>query len=204
VHPPTTLQLYFQQLWPLGRCAAEDGRVTGYLLAELVRSQPKELAHAIRTFANRMAMLRECGFGHIGAMLAALFATNAQSEAEHVTPSVQSLASVTEAEATAIGRMLASIVHQAEAPEAALHMAFTSNRILGTMNAQYTWFLPMLHVLIRQRTTLRRSSIIPIAARHFSSAVAPEETEVTLFEGVLPIEDIDTGFDSVVGFVAAF
>ncbi len=43
---PATLQKYFQQILPLEKCDAEDGRVVGQLLVDLVNSNPKE-KHAI-------------------------------------------------------------------------------------------------------------------------------------------------------------
>jgi hypothetical protein len=72
---PVTQQLYFQQLLPLGDCDAEDGRFVGHMLMAVVDSKPKDLPHAIRTFANQMAMLRECCCPRIGDMLVALLSS---------------------------------------------------------------------------------------------------------------------------------
>ena len=67
---PTTLQRYFQQILPLAKCDAGDGRVVGQLLVDLVSRKPKDPARAIREFADCTAMLRDCSFAHIGEMLA--------------------------------------------------------------------------------------------------------------------------------------
>ena len=75
---PSTQQLYFQQVRPLAKCDAEDGRVVGHMLVDLVSSNPKDLPHAIREFAYRTAMLRDCGFAHIGDMLARLLSADVQ------------------------------------------------------------------------------------------------------------------------------
>ena len=48
---------------PLAECDPDDGRVVGRMLVELMGRKPKDAAHAIREFAGRTAMLRECGFG---------------------------------------------------------------------------------------------------------------------------------------------
>lgn len=63
---------------PLSECDAEDGRIVGYMLLDLVQGNRKDLAHAVRTFVNRAAMLRECGFCHIDAMLTCLLCATAQ------------------------------------------------------------------------------------------------------------------------------
>jgi hypothetical protein len=73
---PSTLLQYFQQVRPLAKCDAGDGRVVGQLLVDLVSSNPKDLPHAIREFAYRTAMLRNCGFAHIGDMLARLLSAD--------------------------------------------------------------------------------------------------------------------------------
>ncbi len=73
---PATLLEYFQQVRPLAKCDAEDGRVVGLMLVDLVNSNPKDLPHAIREFTYRTAMLRNCGFAHIGDMLVRLLSTD--------------------------------------------------------------------------------------------------------------------------------
>jgi hypothetical protein len=74
----TIPQRYFQQIRPVAKCDAEDGRVVGHMLHDLVSSNPKDPARAIREFADRTAMLRDCGFAHIGGMLARLLSANVQ------------------------------------------------------------------------------------------------------------------------------
>ena len=87
---PSTQQLYFQQVRPLAKCDSEDGRVVGHMLVDLVSSNPKDLPHAIREFAYRTAMLRDCGFAHIGDMLARLFSTDVQGGPDDDTTAIPS------------------------------------------------------------------------------------------------------------------
>jgi hypothetical protein len=87
---PATLLQYFQQVRPLAKCNIEDGRVVGQLLVDLVSSNPKDLPHAIREFAYRTAMLRDCGFAHIGEMLARLLSTDVHGGSDDDTTAISS------------------------------------------------------------------------------------------------------------------
>jgi hypothetical protein len=194
MHVPSTLQLYFQQIRPLALCDAEDGRVVARLLMDLADSKPKDLAHTIRELANRTAMLRECGFRHMGdflvSMLAASVVPSEHSDSEHAPPSVaqvaaQDPASVTAEQATAIGRMLATKTRSVTAFK--LRQAVDLNPVLITMKSRHVWFVPMLEVLLvpREAADSHRSSI----ARRLTAIVTPHATV-----DVASISD----FDSVV------
>ncbi len=87
---PATLLEYFQQVRPLAKCDAEDGRVVGLMLVDLVNSNPKDLPHAIREFTYRTAMLRNCGFAHIGDMLVRLVSTDVHGGSDDDTTAVPS------------------------------------------------------------------------------------------------------------------
>jgi hypothetical protein len=87
---PSTLLQYFQQVRPLAKCDAGDGRVVGQLLVDLVSSNPKDLPHAIREFAYRTAMLRDCGFAHIGDMLARLLSADVHGGPDDDTTAIPS------------------------------------------------------------------------------------------------------------------
>ena len=187
MHVPSTLQLYFQQIWPLALCDAEDGRVIARLLMDLGDSKPKDLAHTIREFANRTTMLRECGFRHVGDLLVSMLCEH--SDSEHAPPSVaqvaaQDPASVTAEQATAIGRMLAT---KTRSSVTALRQAVDLNPVLIAMKSQHVWFVPMLEVLLvpREAADSHRSSI----ARRLTAIVTPHATV-----DVASISD----FDSVV------
>jgi hypothetical protein len=104
---PSTQQLYFQQVRPLSKCDAEDGRVVGHMLVDLVSSNPKDLPHAIREFAYRTAMLRDCGFAHIGDMLARLLSTDVHSGSDDDTRAIPSPTVAT----AAVGSILAPSTH---------------------------------------------------------------------------------------------
>jgi hypothetical protein len=170
---PTSLQLYFQQILPLAKCVAEDGRVVGHLLVDLTNTKPKDLAHAVREFANRTAMLRDCSFTHIGDMLAAMLAVTAHSDPAHEPREDVALdpASVTVGQAAAIGGLLAASARSSQVPATAVHRVMDSHSILRKMKSQNAWFAPMLEVLSEaadRPNTARRLT------RRFSTTVTPK------------------------------
>jgi hypothetical protein len=162
MHPPKTYVLYWQQLRPIAECDADDGRVVGRLLLDLVDSKPTDLAHEIRTFANRMAMLRECSCSHIGAMLVHLLTVEVQSGPDENDSAsvVLSPSSVTEEQAIAIGRAIASSVKRSDMPATALRRLLQSNSVLRAMKSQYVWFFPMLEVLTDDEAPQGRGSVL--------------------------------------------
>ena len=188
-HPPQSLKTYFQQLLPLADCDAGDGRVVGQLLLDLVDSEPNELEHAIRTFANRTAMLRECGCRHIGTMLASLLASGTASSHQdskkglkkvaaskalpvhHSMPQTHS--SLTEQQAAAVGSTIASTVRRSDMPATALHKLVNSLEVLQTMRSAYVWFVPMLEVLTAPKVGKPRRSTL---MKRLSSIVATEQS----------------------------
>jgi hypothetical protein len=176
MHVLPSQQLYFQQLWPLASCDANDGRLVGQLLVDLVDSKPDNLAHVIRTFANRMSMLREADFP-MGEFLVALISARNQSAPQIVATVVADHVSVTKEQAINIGRNLASCQPRA----AALRRAVDSLSVLRTMRSRYIWFLPMLEVLLVQAAEpeRRRSTI---AARLLGSRVTPDPSPEAIAE----------------------
>jgi hypothetical protein len=208
MHPPKTYALYFQQLLPLSECDANDGRLVAHLLMDLADSKPDDLAHAIRAFANCMAMLRDCGFP-MGEFLVALIISSAHSPSDKFAAELESRsvilspASVTTEQAAAIGRKLASATCQPPATAAAVREAVDMHSSLRTMISRYIWFLPMLEVLLAHAAEPRRSTI----ARRLTSIVAPthgrEATEATADESRIRVAPnavgaVNGGFDSVV------
>ena len=204
MHPPKTMQVYFQQLLPLSKCEARDGWVVGNLLLDLVESNPKELAHAIRTFVNCTAMLRNCSFCQIGAMLVPLLQlltpADAAGSCDDAAGVAADPASVTEKQATALGSAIASRVHSAHAQAAALHQVLTSHAVLRAMKSDYAWFVPMLEVLTapksaepRRPTFVRRLSAI-VAANNTGSNVALIDVTVSNADAA----DVETSFSSMV------
>jgi hypothetical protein len=116
-------QRYFQQLRPLSECDAEDGRMLGHMLVDLVESKPNDLAHAIRTFVNCTAMLRECSFCHIGAMLVRLLNADAPAGADDAAAIVAlSPSTVTEQQASAIGSAICFMFYVLKFCFRALHV----------------------------------------------------------------------------------
>jgi hypothetical protein len=174
-----TKQLYFQQVRPMNKCDAEDGRVVGHMLVDLVGAAPKDLPHDIRQFANRTEMLRACGFRHMGDMLVAILAPST-----HTPSAVARLmahdgpTSVKPEQANAMGDMLMR-VRSSQAPASALHEVVDSDSILCALKTQHAWFIPMLEVLLvppegaesrRHSLTKRNSAIVtPQAMAHDAS-----------------------------------
>jgi hypothetical protein len=152
---PESLQRYFQQIRPLCACDAEDGRIVGRMLVDMVESKSKEahgLVFAIRAFVNRTAMLRESGFRHIGGMLAHLLTADAQSGAVDETVIVAlDPSSVTEKQAAAIGNAIASRIRRSHVPATALKNVVQSHAVLHAMKLAHVWFLPMLEVLTARK-----------------------------------------------------
>jgi hypothetical protein len=198
-----TLQLYFQQIRPIAKCDAEDGRVVGHMLHHLVRSKPKDLPHAIREFAYRTAMLRDCGFAHIGDMLARLFSADVQGRPDDETTAIPSTPvtvadvvgpnrlALTEKQAIAIGCAIASSVHEAHALAAGLKRAVESHAVLQAMQSEYAWFVPMLEVVMAHKAA--RGSVVMNRLRSSISPVASSDVALHADAG-----DEDSGFSSVV------
>jgi hypothetical protein len=179
---PTTLQRYFQQIRPIEKCNAEDGRVVGHMLHDLVGRQPKDVARAIREFAHRTAMLRGCGFAHIGDMLTCLLSADVQGKSyDGITPipstpvptGVAGLdsSSLTEEQAVAIGSAIICSVREASAPAAGLKTIIRSHAVLRAMKSEYTWFVPMLEVVMASKTDVASNADAVDTESGFSSVV---------------------------------
>jgi hypothetical protein len=172
MHPPKSYLLYFQQLRPLSKCVAGDGRVVGHLLIDLIESKPTDQTHAVRTFSNRMAMLRECGF-RIGAFLVALLSPEHASVTppkSNVLGGPQDPAAVSEEQATVLGRTLAAAIPPSAAYCAAdVLKAVNLHLVLRKMTSKYAWLVPLLEVLLVHATDRSRSTV----SRRLSSVVTP-------------------------------
>jgi hypothetical protein len=174
---------------------------------DLVSRNPKDAARAIREFADRTAMLRDCGFAHVGDMLARLLSADVHGgpdddataipcalvtiAAEGIDPS-----SLTAKQAIAVGSAIASSVHQAHTLAAGLKMGVKSHGVLQAMKSEFTWFVPMLEVIMAHKAAERRGSVAMHRLRSIRSSIAP----------VAPIDvtsdadaaDGESGFSSVV------
>jgi hypothetical protein len=201
---PATLLRYFQQILPLAKCDAGDGRVVGQLLVDLLGRNPKDLPRAIREFADRTAMLRDCGFAHIGDMLARLLSANLQGRPDDdataiASTSVRTVAigldrsALTEKQAIAIGSAIAWSVHQAHALAAGLKKVVKSHGALQAMRSQYAWFMPMLEVVMAHKAAQPRGSVVVNRLRSIISPVA--SIDVALHADAA---DEESGFSSVV------
>ena len=167
---PTTVQRYFQQIRPIARCDAEDGRVVGHMLHDLVSSKPKDLPRAVREFAHRTAMLRECGLAHIGDMLARLLSADVRGKPDG-TSAIPSApvpttavgldpSSLTEEQAVAIGAAIVSSVREADMPATGLKRAVKIHAVLRAMKSKYVWFAPMLETIMAHTAAEPRGSLL--------------------------------------------
>ena len=192
-----TQQVYFQSIRPLSACDAEDGRIVGRMLNDLVESKPKDLTHAIRTFASNTAMLRESGFRHIGVMLEHLLTADADAPGGAVgDAAIVALdrSSVTEKQAIAIGGAIAQSVRRSHLPATAVRKVVNSHAVLRAMKSGFAWFVPMLEVLVAPKVASRRSTVM----RRLSSLV--KRTSVAPIGGQSDggEDDGESGFSSVV------
>jgi hypothetical protein len=205
---PVTLQRYFQQILPLAKCDAEDGRVVGQLLMDLVSSNPKNLAREIREFADRTAMLRDCGFANIGDMLARLLSANVQGELDDDATAIPSTpvttaavgpnrSALTEKQAIAIGCAIASSVHQAHSLAAGVNKVVESHGALQAMKSEYAWFVPMLEVVMAHKAAQPRGSVATGMNRLRSIINPVASSDVALHAGALAADE-ESGFSSVV------
>jgi hypothetical protein len=226
---PSTLQSYFQQIRPLSACDAEDGRIVGHMLLELVKRESKELARAIRTFANRTAMLRECGFRHIGVMLTHLLTADAHGgPVEDSDSAVRVLdpSSLTEKQANAMGNAIASIArrshdedHMPATPRSALRKVVQSHAVLRAMKLEHAWFVPMLEVVTghmaaeaRRSTMKRLLSIVSadVVQHNLASALSagPRRSRLastkvlSRSKSVLSVDPVDAASDADAAEVA--
>jgi hypothetical protein len=162
---PLITQAYFQQLLPLSECIAEDGKLVAQMLMDVVESNPKHPARAIRTFVNRTAMLRECGLRHFGDLLVALLVTSdGQGAPEHGpvvlrdSPSLvlnNDPALLTEEQATIIGSTFAAQLRSSHTPAATLLKVVKLNPVLSLLKSK----LVCPHVrMYRQVQACRHSS----------------------------------------------
>jgi hypothetical protein len=215
---PTSLQLYFQQIRPIKQCDAEDGRFVGQLLLDLVNSKPKDLAHAIREFANCTAMLRDCGFAYIGDMLARMLSADVKGGPEDgtVTTAISSppvpttapsgvalthqdaavgfeLSSLTEKQAITIGSAFASSVNRICSVAVGLKRVIKAHGVLQAMKSEYAWFVPMLEVIMAHKAAGPRGSMF--TNRLQSSIFPAASSDVSSHADV---SDEESGFISVV------
>ncbi len=192
-----TLQLYFQQIWPLAGSDADDGRVVGQMLIDLVESKPKDLAPAIREFAYRTAMLRDCSLRHIGVMLVTLLTAGAQDGPSDAPIVVLDPSLMTEQQAITLGSVIASSAHRSRVPTKALHRIVGLHAVLRAMKSAFVWFVPMLEVMVAHKAAEpRRSTLV----KRLSSIVSVNQPSVTPIDVTSSADgaDEESGFSSVV------
>jgi hypothetical protein len=171
----------------------------------LVDSKPKDLAHEIRQFANRTAMLRECGLRHIGDMLVAMLIYT-PSDSEHApsaaaelagaacAPSVQDPTALTIEEASAIGHILAVRTRSSHVPSSALREVLNLNSVLCAMKTEHAWFAPMLEALVAQQEAVEAEGLVAWLddveddAKHRENRIAAmESTSGLVYSKAVPL-----------------
>jgi hypothetical protein len=178
------------------------------MLHDLVRGKPKDLPHAIREFVNRTAMLRGCGFAHIGDMLARLRTADVQADVQAgpeedttATPSAPvptttvglDPSSLTKEQAIAIGTAIVLSLREHDVPAAGLKSVVKSHASLRAMESKYAWFVPMLEVILAPKAAEPRRSTVLMQLRSSISSVAPSD-EAPNADGA----DEESGFSSLV------
>jgi hypothetical protein len=156
----------------------------------VVDDKPEHLAHAIRNFVNRTAMLRECGCRHIGLMLVELTCPSLSPSAddasvESIVASIQegNLGALTEGQASSIGRLLSSrtrSAHSSSSMAATVANVVRSIAPLHKLASTYDWFVPMLETIAQSKAKSgKRQSILQhVTTRtNASSAVVPSAHE---------------------------
>jgi hypothetical protein len=155
---------YFLQVRPPSECAADDGTCIGHMLVDAAEAAKKpDRAAAIRTFVMRTAMLRECGFATLDAMLIAIYshsnrrkvakglglirfrAVFAQAVATHDPTAL------TAAEAETIGNGLESILRLSATHIEAVDELLRKYPALAVTAQQHVWFRPMLEAIAKRR-----------------------------------------------------
>jgi hypothetical protein len=148
---PYDLQMYFLQVRPPSECTADDGTCVGNLVADVAKAAKKpDRAAAIRTFVMRTAMLRECGFATLEAMLIGTLATPSFSVCPKDVPTHDPTA-LTAAEAETIGRGLESILRLSATHVEALDELLVKYPALAVTAQQHVWFRPMLETIAKRR-----------------------------------------------------
>jgi hypothetical protein len=166
------------------------------MLKDLVERKPKDLAHSIREFVCRTEMLRKCGFSFISAMLTCLLIPDPEAGSDGDAPiTALDRSSVTENQAIAIGGAIAQSVRRSHVPATAVRKVVNSHAVLRAMQSDFVWFVPMLEVLVAQRSVESGRSTL---MRRLSSLV--KRTSVAPIGGQSDggEDDGESGFSSVV------
>ncbi len=153
-------------------------------------------------------MLRDCGFAHIGEMLAKLLSADVQGGPDDDATAILSTpvttaaavgpnrSALTEKQAITIGCAIASSIHQARALAAGLNKVVKEQVVLHAMKLEYAWFMPMLEVIMAHKAAERRGSVAMNRLRSLRSSIAP----VTPIDAASEAEAANeaSGFSSVV------
>lgn len=141
----------------------------------------KDLHHAIREFAGRTVMLRDCCCRFIGDLLVALLTTtptaDVRSDPQGVPNGARDISSLTATDTAALGGMLLWSLSQGSP----LHEAVDSQPVLSAMKSQYAWFLPMLEILSGQHLPDKKTMLLlrrPSLRKRAS--VMPDGSDATL------------------------
>jgi hypothetical protein len=149
-------------------------------------------------------MLRDCGFAHIGAMLAQLLSADVHGGPDDDATAIPSTpfmtaaigldpSSLTEKQAIAVGCAIASCVHEAHTLAAGLKRVTKSHAVLQAMKSEHNWFMPMLEGIMAHKAAQRRGSAVMERLRSSISPVASSDAALHA-----DAADEESGFSSVV------
>jgi hypothetical protein len=110
---------------------------------------------------------------------------------------------LTEKQAIAIGSAIASIVHQVHTLAAAKKGVTKSHAVLQAMKSEYSWFMPMLEVIMAHKAAQPRGSVAMDRLRSMRSSISPvASSHVPLHADTSSLSadaaDEESGFSSVV------
>ncbi len=161
MHLPYKLQTYFLQLKPPSEFTAADGATLGHLLMDLAETTKLPgRAAAIRMFVERTAVLRECGFAHLDALIGGIFDesllfTLGLGFRKFKTVSVPEVvatnpALMTAGSAALMGQGLESIVRLSSTPAEAIDELIGKYPALKVLAVRHVWFRPLLETIAKR------------------------------------------------------
>ncbi len=155
---PYNLQTYFLKVRLPGNCTADDGTLIGHMIVDTAEAAEKpDRASAISACIMQTAVLRECGFASLDAMLTAIVASVAEEGLDRLGRNshfVQlsgelSPASLSRDEAVAIGQQIASNLARSLVVDTVLPEIIRNCNCLAlrVMDERHAWFRPMVEVI---------------------------------------------------------
>jgi hypothetical protein len=148
---PYALQVYFLQIKSPNMVTSADAAFIGHMLVDVAEVETKhQRASAIKTFAERTAVLRESGVSSLGVLLAS---TLGESFDSVLPPAVaaKNPATLTVFEAKAIGCGFEAIIRVCADPYEAVDDFLHAYHALDAAAQRHDWLRPMLETIAKRR-----------------------------------------------------